>query len=130
MTAVTPFLMFQGRAEEAMRFYASLFPDGRIESIERYGPEAPGREGTVMLARFVLADQRILCIDSPAVHDFGFTPAVSLFVELDSEAEVDRLEAALGEGGAVLMPLDAYPFSPRYAWLTDRFGVSWQLSAR
>ena len=128
--SITPFLMFTGRAEEAMRFYVSLFADGRIESVERYGPEEPEREGTVVLARFVIAGQRVLCIDSPAVHPFGFTPAVSLFVELDAVEEVDRLFAALSEGGEVMMPLDAYPFSRRYAWLSDRFGVSWQLSAR
>lgn len=127
-TSVTPFLMFEGRAEEAMRFYTSLFEDGRIDSIESYGSDGPGPEGTIVLASFVVAGQRIRCIDSPAPHAFGFTPSVSLFVETEA-AEVDRLFAALSEGGEVLMPLDAYPFSPRYAWVNDRFGVSWQLAA-
>lgn len=127
-TRLSPFLMFEGRAGEAMEFYVGLFPGGRIESVTRYGPEGPGPEGTVMLAAFTVAGQRILCIDSPAPHAFGFTPAMSLFVETPP-AEVDRLFAALSEGGEVLMPLDGYPFSPRYAWVNDRFGVSWQLSA-
>lgn len=126
--SVTPFLMFEGRAEEAMRFYTGLFSDGRIESVERYGPDGPGPEGTVVQATFVLAGQRIRCIDSPAPHAFGFTPSVSLFVETQA-VEVDRLFAALSEGGEILMPLDAYPFSRRYGWVNDRFGVSWQVAA-
>lgn len=125
---LAPFLMFEGRAEAAMRFYVGLFPDGRVESVARHGPDGPGAEGSVLMAAFSVAGQRILCIDSFVRHAFGFTPAVSLFVETDA-AEVDRLFAALSEGGEVLMPLDAYPFSPRYAWVNDRFGVSWQLSA-
>ena len=128
-TSVTPFLMFQGGvAEEAMRFYAGLFEDGRIEAIERFGPDGPGPEGSVLQATVVLAGQRLRFFDSPAPHAFGFTPSVSLFVETEA-AEVDRLFAALSDGGEVLMPLDAYPFCPRYAWVNDRFGVSWQLAA-
>lgn len=129
-TTVTPFLMFEGRAEEAMRFYVSLFADARVEHVERHGPDAPGPEGTIYRASAVLNGQRIHFIDSPAPHAFGFTPAVSLFVEAEGEAEVDRLFAALSEGGSVLMPLGSYPFSPRYAWVSDRFGVSWQIAAR
>lgn len=127
--SVTPFLMFEGRAEEAMRFYVSLFADARIDSVERYGPDGPGPEGTVLRARFTLDGQSIMCIDSPVPHAFGFTPATSLFVEVGTGAEVDRLFAALSEAGEVMMPLDAYPFSRRFAWVADRFGVSWQLSA-
>ena len=130
MSMVTPFLLFQGRAEEAMRFYTSLFDDGRIDSIERYGPDGPGAEGTVLHAAFTVGGQRILCIDSPVEHSFDFTPASSLFVEAGSESEADRLFAALAQGGTVLMPLNEYPFSPRYGWVADRFGVSWQISAR
>lgn len=125
---LSTFLMFDdGRAEEAMRFTVSLFPDGKVESLRRYGPGEAGAEGTVMHAAFSLAGQRLMCIDSPAKHAFGFTPSMSLFVECDSAAEVDRLFAALSPGGGVLMPLDAYPFAQRFAWVNDRFGVSWQL---
>ena len=130
MRSVTPFLMFEGRAEEAVRLYTSLFDDGEIVSIARYGDDGPGAPGTVERAVFSLDGQQIMAIDSPVKHEFGFTPATSLFVECNSDAEVDELAAKLGEGGRVLMPVDAYPFSPRFGWLEDRFGVSWQLSVR
>jgi predicted 3-demethylubiquinone-9 3-methyltransferase (glyoxalase superfamily) len=72
----------------------------------------------------------VLCIDSPAVHNFSFTPSTSLFVECGSETEIDTLFARLRDGGGVLMPPDGYGFSRRFAWLNDRFGVSWQLILR
>ncbi|ATZ23339.1 VOC family protein [Streptomyces lavendulae] len=125
---ITTFLMFEGRAEEAMNLYTSLFEDSGIIDVVRYGPEGPGEEGTVVKATFSLAGQRLMCIDSHVKHDFGFTPAVSLFVECESVAEIDRLYGALAEGGEELMPLDSYGFSPRFGWLNDRFGVSWQLN--
>lgn len=125
---VTPFLMFYGQAEEAMDFYVSLFDGSAVESVARYGPEEPGREGTVMHAVFSLGGRRFMCIDSPPVHDFGFTPAISLHVACASEEEVDRLFGRLAEGGEVLMELGEYPFSRRYGWVQDRFGVSWQLA--
>jgi predicted 3-demethylubiquinone-9 3-methyltransferase (glyoxalase superfamily) len=126
---VTPFLMFQGGvAEEALTFYTSLFDDGKIIEIARYGPGQPGPEGTVMRASFALAGQSFFCSDSPVRHGFDFTPSMSIWVEAESEAELERLFAALGEGGGVLMPLDNYGFSTRFGWVNDRFGVSWQLN--
>ncbi|MEV7616644.1 VOC family protein [Streptomyces sp. NPDC089799] len=125
---ITTFLMFEGRAEEAMGFYTSLFDDGRIIDITRYGAGEPGPEGTVQVAVFQLAGQRFMCIDSPAKHQFGFTPAVSLYVDCADGAELERLYAALSEGGAALMPLGDYGFSTRFGWVNDRFGVSWQLN--
>ncbi len=126
---ITTFLMFQdGCAGQAMDFYVSLFPDSRVERIERYGAEGPGKEGTVVRADFLLNGQRFICIDSPVPHAFGFTPSISLFVDCASEEEIDRLFAALSDGGAVMMPLGEYPFARRFAWVGDRFGVSWQLS--
>lgn len=125
---VTTFLMFEGRAEEAMTFYVSLFDDSGIESIVRYGPEGPGREGTVLHATFSLGGQRFMCIDSAVQHAFTFTPAISLYVTCASEEEIDRRFGRLAEGGQVLMPLAEYPFSRRFAWVQDRFGVSWQLT--
>ncbi|MER7763966.1 VOC family protein [Streptomyces sp. NPDC097619] len=122
------FLMFEGRAEEAMTFYLSLFEDSEIVEITRYGADGPGPEGTVQLAVFALAGQRYMCIDSPQEHAFGFTPAVSLFVRCADEPELERLYAALSEGGAELMPLGDYGFSRRFGWVNDRFGVSWQLN--
>jgi predicted 3-demethylubiquinone-9 3-methyltransferase (glyoxalase superfamily) len=125
---ITPFLMFEGKAEEAMDFYRSLFPDARVERLERFGPEGPGAEGTILHAELVLKDQRLRLFDSPVAHAFGFTPSFSLFVDCESEAEVARLFAALSEGGQVMMELAEYPFARKFAWLADRFGVSWQLS--
>jgi predicted 3-demethylubiquinone-9 3-methyltransferase (glyoxalase superfamily) len=128
MQKITTFLMFEGRAEEAMTFYTSLFDDGEILSIDRYGADGPGAEGTVRLASFALAGQQYRCIDSPAKHAFGFTPAVSLFVQCDTEEEIDRLYARLAEGGQELMALGDHGFSARFGWVNDRFGVSWQLN--
>ena len=126
---VTPFLMFQGGvAEQAMTFYTSLFDDGRIVEINRYGPEGPGPEGTVMVARFSLAGREVLCSDSFVTHGFSFTPSFSFWIETESDAELERLFAALAEGGGQLMPLGEYGFSRRFGWVNDRFGVSWQLN--
>jgi predicted 3-demethylubiquinone-9 3-methyltransferase (glyoxalase superfamily) len=126
---ITPFLMFQGgQAEPAMTFYTSLFADGRILSVTRYGAEGPAPEGTVQTARFSLAGQEFLCSDSSVTHGFSFTPSFSVWIETDSEDELERLFNALGEGGAQLMPLGDYGFSRRFGWVNDRFGVSWQLN--
>ncbi|MEU9161219.1 VOC family protein [Streptomyces sp. NPDC048424] len=129
---ITTFLMFEGRAEEAMGFYLSLFDDAEVLSISRYGPDEPGPgagpEGTVRHATFSLAGQQLMCIDSPVNHAFGFTPAVSLYVQCEDEAEIDRLYGALAEQGQELMPLGSYGFSHRFGWVNDRFGVSWQLN--
>jgi len=125
--SITPFLMFEGGAEAAMNFYLPLFPGSSIQSIARYGAEGPGKPGTVATATFLLNGQAIMCIDSPVKHAFTFTPASSLFVECAGAEEVDRLFAALSEGGTVLMGLDRYPFARRFGWVNDRFGVSWQL---
>jgi len=125
---ITTFLMFTGEAETAMSFYVSLFPQSRILSIERYGPEGPGPEGTVKLADFELNGTRLMCIDSPAAHAFTFTPAMSLFVDVEDLAALQDAFGRLSEGGQVLMPPDAYGFSTRFAWVQDRFGVSWQLN--
>lgn len=125
---IKTFLMFEGRAEEAMTLYTSLFEDSEVVSITRWGPEGPGAEGTVNEAVFTLAGQHYRAFDSFVHHDFTFTPAISLFVDCDSEAEIDRLHAALVEGGAEMMALGDHGFSAKFAWLADRFGVSWQLN--
>jgi predicted 3-demethylubiquinone-9 3-methyltransferase (glyoxalase superfamily) len=125
---ITTFLMFAGQAEEAMNFYLSLFDGSEIVNIRRYGPNEAGAEGSVLLATFSLAGQTFMCIDSSVQHQFTFTPAISLYVECGSEAELDRLFAALSDGGAVLMPLGAYPMSAKFGWVQDKFGVSWQLN--
>ena len=95
-TRVTPFLMFEGRAEEAMDLYVSLIPDSRVVDIQRYGPEGPGAEGSVVAATFSLGGLTVMCSDSPIKHAFTFTPSASLFVTCGSEEEIDRLVATLG----------------------------------
>ena len=120
--------MFEGQCERALNFYVSLFADGAITSIRRYGPEGPGADGTVLQAAFTLRGETFMAIDSPVKHDFTFTPAMSLFVDCEDEAEIDRLFAKLSEGGKILMPLNAYPFSRKFGWVADQFGVSWQLN--
>jgi predicted 3-demethylubiquinone-9 3-methyltransferase (glyoxalase superfamily) len=128
MTTVQPFLMFQaGDAEAAMTFYVSLFDGGEITELTRHPPGAPA-EGKVARAVFRIAGQSVMCMDSPIRHAFDFTPSSSLFVECGSDAELERLAAALGESGEVLMPLGDYGFSRRFTWVNDRFGVSWQLN--
>jgi predicted 3-demethylubiquinone-9 3-methyltransferase (glyoxalase superfamily) len=128
-TKVSTFLMFEGKkAEEAMTFYVSLFKDASVTHIQRYGPGEPGAEGSVMQAAFTLKGQRFMCIDSSMKHGFTFTPAMSIFVDCESESEIDTLAAKLGEGAQVMMPMGEYPFARKFTWLADRYGVSWQLS--
>jgi predicted 3-demethylubiquinone-9 3-methyltransferase (glyoxalase superfamily) len=125
---VTPFLMFQGNAEEAMQHYVSLFPDGRVLELLRRPAVGSQAVGTIMLARFTIGGQTILCSDSDVQHAFTFTPSSSLFVDFESEQELLRVLEALSAGGVLLMELDNYGFSRKFAWLNDRFGVSWQLN--
>ena len=125
---ITPFLMFEGSAEKAMRFYVALFRGSEIGQVVRYGPGEPGAEGSIKLANFTLVGQNVMCIDSPIKHAFTFTPSVSLFVECETEDELDRVFGQLSKGGAVLMPPDNYGFSRKFCWVNDRFGVSWQLN--
>jgi len=124
---IRTFLTFSGKAEEAMNLYVSLFDQSEVVSIQRYGPNGQGVEGSVMYAIFVLDGQQFMCSDSPVTHDWGFTPAVSLYVACSSEGEISRIYERLSESGQVLMPLQAYPFSEKFAWVADRYGVSWQL---
>ena len=128
MTDATPFLMFEGRAEEALDFYVATIPDSRIEHIDRYGTGGPGPEGSVRLARAVVAGLPILASDSFVHHGFTFTPSISFMLTCQDEDEVEHLAAALGEGGGVLMPPGNYGFSRKFAWVNDRFGVSWQVN--
>jgi predicted 3-demethylubiquinone-9 3-methyltransferase (glyoxalase superfamily) len=122
MSKVTPFLMFEGKAEEAMNFYTSLFDDSEINSVFH------NEDGTVLHATFTLKGQTLMCIDSSVKHEFTFTPSFSLFVTCDTEQEIDQLFAKLAQDGQVLMPLAPSPFSKKFGWVTDRYGVSWQLN--
>ncbi len=125
---ITPFLMFQGNAGEALDFYAATIDGVTVTNQEVHGPDAGEAAGKVSSAVLSLGGQEVRVFDSPIKHAFSFTPSFSFFVDCREEAEIDRLFAALSEGGEVLMPLDAYDFSPKFAWVNDKFGVSWQLN--
>jgi predicted 3-demethylubiquinone-9 3-methyltransferase (glyoxalase superfamily) len=131
MQKITPFLWFDSQAEEAMNFYTAVFDNSKIVEINRY-PEGPlegpmaGMEGKVLTGVFQLAGFQFMALDGGP--QFKFTPAISFFVNCDTEAEIDALWAALSEGGEVAMPLQAYPFSPRFGWIQDKYGLSWQLN--
>lgn len=125
---ITTFLMFEGKAEEAMNFYTSLFNQSEIVSISRYDENGPGKEGTVIHATFTLNGQEFMCIDSYVNHNFTFTPAMSLYVTCETEEEIETVFNKLAQDGAILMPLGSYPFSKKFGWLNDKYGVSWQLT--
>jgi predicted 3-demethylubiquinone-9 3-methyltransferase (glyoxalase superfamily) len=124
----TPFLMFEGRASEAVDFYLRTLPDAKLVEMRTYGPGGPGPEGSVMKAVLSFAGQTVRCTDSVVKHGFSFTPAISLFLDCESAEQIDQLFAKLSDGGGVLMPLGGYGFSRRFGWLNDKFGVSWQLN--
>ena len=122
---ITPTLMFvgdvAGKAEEAMRFYTSVFDDSSIGNIRRHGKgEEPDREGTVKHASFTLAGQEFAAMDSAHEHKFTFNEAISLIVHCDTQAEIDRYWTKLS----------AVPESEACGWLKDRFGFSWQIVPR
>jgi predicted 3-demethylubiquinone-9 3-methyltransferase (glyoxalase superfamily) len=116
MSKITPCLWYDGKAEEAARFYVSLLPDSRIDSIVRYSMDMPGGSaGDVMLVTFTLAGGDYMALNGGPIYQF--TPAVSFCVRCADQAEIDRLWDALRDGGA----------PGRCGWLTDRYGVSWQI---
>jgi predicted 3-demethylubiquinone-9 3-methyltransferase (glyoxalase superfamily) len=88
---VWPFLLFQGKAEEAINFYVSWFPGARVQKLVRYEANRGGPEGSMMQASFSIGGQAVMCTDSVVKHDFAFTPSFSFFVEGESEEEIDRL---------------------------------------
>jgi predicted 3-demethylubiquinone-9 3-methyltransferase (glyoxalase superfamily) len=120
--------MFTGAAEEAVRFYVSLFHGSELRKIEHFGAGEGGAEGSVKRCEFALAGHEFMCFDSPPVHAFTFTPSTSIYVDCDDAAELEQAFAKLSANGEVLMPLDNYGFSTRFGWTKDRFGVSWQLN--
>ena len=120
--------MFQGgKAQAAVDLYASVFPGFTVVSVKKYGPGDP-IPGRIKIAKIDFCGHPLIVIDSPVPHKFDFTPSMSLFVDFDQVADLDRSFDRLTDGGTVMMPLGDYGFSPRFGWLTDRFGVSWQLN--
>ena len=115
MQKITPFLWFDGNAEEAVNFYTSIFPESKIVSVSRHGDAGPGPKGTVMVMTFELEGQQFMALNGGP--QFKFTPAISLLVRCKTQAEVDRYWDQLSAGGQTI----------ECGWLQDKFGVSWQI---
>jgi predicted 3-demethylubiquinone-9 3-methyltransferase (glyoxalase superfamily) len=115
MQKITPFLWFDDKAEEAMNFYTSIFKNSNIVSVTRYGEGGPGPKGTVMTAVFQLEGQEFFALNGGPV--FTFSPAISFFVNCETQQEVDELWEKLSEGGE----------KGRCGWLKDKYGLSWQI---
>jgi predicted 3-demethylubiquinone-9 3-methyltransferase (glyoxalase superfamily) len=118
MQTITTFLTFDDQAEEAVEHYASIFPNSRIVSERRYGDAGPGPKGSLMTAEFELAGQSFIALNGGP--SFSFAQGISLFVSCDTQEEVDELWERLSEGGE----------QGPCGWLTDKFGVSWQVIPR
>ncbi|OSY88584.1 3-demethylubiquinone-9 3-methyltransferase [Tenacibaculum holothuriorum] len=122
-------LTFQdGNAENAMNFYVELFDNSKIITIKRWEKSAPTEEGKIMQATFELNGNLFMCSDSPAIHDWNFTPAVSNYIECENDEEIEKLYSKLSENGKIMMELHNYGFSKKFAFIQDQFGVSWQLN--
>ena len=115
MQKVTPFLWFDNQAEEAMNLYVSLFKNSKVLGVSRYGEGGPGPAGTVMTATFQLDGQEVMALNGGRY--FRFTEAISLFVNCETQEEVDELWEKLSEGGEI----------SQCGWLKDRYGLSWQI---
>lgn len=115
MQKIVPFLWFDGKAEEAMNFYVSIFKNSKVLSVTRYGPAGPGPKGTVMSATFQLEGQQFYALNGGP--QFKFTPAISLFVNCQTQQEVDDLWKKLSAGGR----------EDQCGWLQDKYGLSWQI---
>jgi predicted 3-demethylubiquinone-9 3-methyltransferase (glyoxalase superfamily) len=112
---ISPFLWFDDHAEEAAKFYVSIFKNSKIGTVSRYGEEGPGQAGTVMVVPFQLEGQDFLALNGGP--NFKFTPAISFVVDCQTQQEVDYYWEKLSEGGQTV----------ECGWLTDRFGLSWQI---
>jgi predicted 3-demethylubiquinone-9 3-methyltransferase (glyoxalase superfamily) len=115
MQKITPFLWFDNQAEEAMNFYTSIFKNSKVGRISRYGEAGPGAKGSVMSASFELEGQEFIALNGGPL--FTFSPAISFFVDCESQEEVDVLWEKLSEGGE----------KQRCGWLKDKYGISWQI---
>ncbi len=128
---IVPCVWLDDQAEQAAAFYVRTFPGSRVTATSRYPESAdnPGGRprGSVLTVEVDLAGQHFTLLNGGPL--FVLNPSISFFVHVDDPAGADRLFEPLAEGGEALMPLDAYPWSERYGWVKDRFGVSWQVMA-
>jgi predicted 3-demethylubiquinone-9 3-methyltransferase (glyoxalase superfamily) len=132
MQKTVTFLMFvgdkNGKAEEAVNFYVSLFKNSEVISLEKYKEGEGETVGNVKQAMFTIDGLLYRAMDSGADHKFNFTPSMSIFINCETEEEIDKLYKKLSEGGEVLMELMDYGFSKKFAWVNDKYGVSWQMN--
>ncbi len=133
MQKTITFLMFVGdqcgKAEEAIMFYTSLFKNSEVKNIEHFKTgDSQGKEGTVKHALFTIDGLEYMAIDSSMEHKFAFTPSISIYVKCENENEINTLFDKLSGDGKIFMPLKTYPFSNKFGWLVDKYGVSWQLN--
>jgi len=126
MQKIVPFLWFDNQAVEAADLYTSIFPNSKLGTVSRYGEGSPGQPGTVMSVSFELEGLQFHALNGGPL--FKFTPSVSFFVGCETPEEIDALWKSLSEGGTVRMELQAYPFSDRFGWVADRYGLNWQLN--
>jgi predicted 3-demethylubiquinone-9 3-methyltransferase (glyoxalase superfamily) len=128
---IVPCIWLDDQAEQAARFYTDTFPGGRTTATSYYpasGDNPSGKpSGSVLTVEFELAGQRFTALNGGP--QFTINPSISFFVHVDTPAEAERLFKKLESGGQVLMALGEYPWSPRYGWVKDHFGVSWQVIA-
>lgn len=126
--SVAPFLMFQGKkAQEAIDFYIEAIPNSRIDEVQLWGDSNPQFSDGIMFATVTIGGQKVMVSDSPIEHAFDFTPSFSFLLECESVEELESLASVLEAEGNVLMPVGSYGFSEKFAFIEDRFGVSWQL---
>ena len=123
MSKIIPHLWFDKEAKEATNFYASLFPDSKVENVTTL-PGTPS--GDTDIVTFKLVGQSFMAISAGPY--FKFNPSISLFVTFDNEAEIEEVWNKLIDGGSALMAYDTYPWAQKYGWLQDKYGLSWQLS--
>lgn len=129
MQKITPHLWFDKNAEEAVGFYTSIFENAKILNTTRYseaGHEIHGMDaGTVLTVSFQIEGYNFVALNGGPL--FSFTPAISFMIYCPTAGEVDVLWNKLSVDGTALMPLGSYPFSPRYGWIQDKYGLSWQI---
>jgi predicted 3-demethylubiquinone-9 3-methyltransferase (glyoxalase superfamily) len=125
MQKIVPCLWFSNQAEEAAEYYVSVFRDSGIVDVKRFGKGSRAPEGSVMAVSFRIHGYEFAALNTGP--DSNFTPAISFFVNCGTREEVDEIWAEFSEGGSPLMELGEYPFSERYGWIRDKYGVTWQL---
>ncbi|MBI5972279.1 VOC family protein [Staphylococcus caledonicus] len=125
---ITTFLMFNNQAEEAINLYTSLFENSEILTMVKYDEEGPGTPGTVQHSIFTLNGQVFMAIDADNGEELPMNPSISLYITVDNAMEMERLFSGLKKEGAILMPKTSMSPFREFAWVQDKFGVSFQLA--